>query len=120
MDALKGGVVAKQSRARGVAPKDERIYDGVLYHSKSEAKYAAILGFMLSQKLIRQWWRQVRVPLIVNSVTVCTMVADFEVEHPDGSRELIEVKGLETDAYKLKRKLFEALYPHRKYTVVKV
>lgn len=120
VDALRGGVVAKQSRARGIAPSDERLYDGVLYHSKSEAKYAAILGFMLRVGQIKQWWRQVRVPLIVNGVTVCTMVADFQVEHLDGARELIEVKGLETDVYKIKRKLFAACYPDRKYTVVKV
>jgi hypothetical protein len=40
-------------------------------------------------------------------------VADFEVHHLDGSIEVIDVKGMETEAFKIKRKLFEKKYPHK-------
>ncbi|KZR60020.1 DUF1064 domain-containing protein [Pseudobacillus badius] len=38
--------------------------------------------------------------------------ADFEVHHKDGSIEVIDIKGAETEAFKIKRKLFEKKYPH--------
>ncbi|AGK52012.1 DUF1064 domain-containing protein [Bacillus sp. 1NLA3E] len=40
-------------------------------------------------------------------------VSDFEVHHLDGSIEVIDVKGVETEAFKIKRKLFEKKYPHK-------
>jgi Protein of unknown function (DUF1064) len=40
-------------------------------------------------------------------------LADFEVHHLDGSIEVIDIKGMETEAFKLKRKLFEKKYPHK-------
>jgi hypothetical protein len=40
-------------------------------------------------------------------------VADYEVHHLDGSIEVIDVKGMETEAFKIKRKLFEKKYPHK-------
>jgi hypothetical protein len=40
-------------------------------------------------------------------------IADFEVHHCDGSIETIDVKGMETEAFKIKRKLFEKKYPHK-------
>lgn len=40
-------------------------------------------------------------------------IADFEVLHNDGSVEVIDVKGMTTPVFALKRKLFEAKYPHK-------
>ncbi|MDZ5782085.1 DUF1064 domain-containing protein [Marinococcus luteus] len=40
-------------------------------------------------------------------------VADFEVEHKDGNLETVDVKGMETADFKLKRKLFEKMYPQK-------
>lgn len=40
-------------------------------------------------------------------------VADFEIEHKDGSIETVDVKGMETSDFKLKRKLFEKKYPQK-------
>lgn len=44
--------------------------------------------------------------------------ADFEVTYPDNSIEIIDVKGMETEAFKIKRKLFEHKYPY-KLTLIK-
>jgi hypothetical protein len=40
-------------------------------------------------------------------------VADFEVHHSNGTIEVIDVKGMETEAFKIKRKLFDHKYPHQ-------
>jgi hypothetical protein len=40
-------------------------------------------------------------------------VADFEIHHIDGTIEVIDVKGLETDLLKIKRKRFKKIYPHK-------
>jgi hypothetical protein len=37
-------------------------------------------------------------------------IADFEVWYKDGRREIEDVKGMETEVFKIKRKLFEAKY----------
>lgn len=38
-------------------------------------------------------------------------IADFRVIYQDGHIEIEDVKGVETEAFKIKRKLFEAAYP---------
>ena len=37
-------------------------------------------------------------------------IADFKVEYPDGHIEIEDSKGMETDVFKIKRKLLEAKY----------
>lgn len=40
-------------------------------------------------------------------------VADFEVHHKDGSIEVVDVKGMETDVFRMKEKMFHIKYPHK-------
>lgn len=99
------------------------IYKGERYQSKAEAEYAYGLDCRLSAKEIRSWTRQVSIPFKVNGILVCKYIVDFCVFHLDGSIEWVEVKGQETDAYKIKKKLFEAIYlfehPEERYTIIK-
>ncbi len=46
-------------------------------------------------------------------------IADFRVEYDDGRIEIEDVKGVETEAFKLKRKLFEAAYPDLTLSIVR-
>ena len=50
-------------------------------------------------------------------------VVDFRVKLKDGSYELVEVKGFETDEYKLKKRLLKIMWlpdhPDHTYLVVK-
>ena len=39
-------------------------------------------------------------------------VADFEVEYADGHKEIIDVKGVKTEAYKIKKKMLLDMYPN--------
>lgn len=97
--------------------KKER-YGGRVYASRSEAAYARHLDRLLERSEIEAWTPQVRVPLEVEGVVVCTMVPDFSVELKDGERILVEIKGYATPVWRLKRKLLEALYPDVTYIVI--
>lgn len=108
-----------KGRVRNVAPRAQRTYKGVVYDSKAEALYAFKLDSAKAAGLILDWNRQVRVPLIVSGTKVCTFVIDFVIYALDGDPEYHEVKGWETPEYKLKLKLFKALYPNADYRVVK-
>lgn len=112
-----------------VAPKEERTYMGVVYHSKAEAKYARNLDLMLRAKAIHSWTGQMRFRL-GEAHPDCgrcfhdkpdSYVADFAVWlEPGGDPdEVHEVKGMETPEWKRKKKLFQAFYPDIKLVVVK-
>jgi len=99
--------------------------DGVTYHSKFEAGYADELRLRLMAKDIKSWERQVKLDLKVNGVHITNYYIDFIVTHNDDSREFVEVKGFETDLWKIKWKLLEATFddfkqgPDDRLTVIK-
>lgn len=95
------------------------IYNDTYYHSKLEAAYAQELDLRLKAKDIKGWRRQERIPLVVNGIKVATYIIDFVIEHNDGEEEYVECKGYETDIFRLKWKLFEALYPDIRKTIIK-
>jgi len=98
-------------------------YDGNKYQSRKEGAYAAQLDILKAaadpRERVRKWERQVRVPLIVKGSVVCNWYIDFRVTYADGRVEFHEVKGYATPEYKLKRKLFEAIYPEKKLVVIR-
>jgi hypothetical protein len=67
---------------------------------------------------IAGWDRQIRWPLVVNGVRVCTIVPDFRVWTSNTEYEFRECKGYAQPVWKLKRKLFEALHPDIPYVVI--
>ena len=91
-------------------------YRGSTYHSKLEAKYAQDLDLRVKAKEILSWDRQVKIELDVNGYHICNYYIDFIARYPDGTVEYSEVKGLATEVWKLKWKLFEALYSNRELT----
>ena len=111
-------VASRASTTRGWRSSQKTAYRGVVYASKSEARYAAHLDLLKKAGVIKAWEGQVRWALIVGGEKVCTIVPDFRVTLADGSVELHEVKGYATALWKLKRKLFEALYPEVPYIVI--
>lgn len=97
-------------------------YNGIQYHSKKEAGYAAELDLRIKANDIKSWTRQECIRLDVNGFHICNYYIDFVVTHNDGSLEYVEVKGFETEVWRLKWKLFESLYsnlPNTTLTVVK-
>lgn len=94
-------------------------YKGSIYDSKFEAQQAIELDMLLKAGEILGWDRQVKIPLEVNGYLVANYYIDFVV-YRDGETEYIESKGYPTEVWKLKWRLFEALYtkPGNKLTVV--
>jgi hypothetical protein len=100
-------------------PKQE--HNGYLYDSKFEAKYGQELELRLKAGDIKGFERQKNIDLIVNGYVVCQYRVDFVVFHNDETIEYVELKGYATDVFKLKWKLFDALYgnlPDVKLTII--
>lgn len=68
---------------------------------------------------VKSWERQYKISLDVNSVHIANYFIDFMVEFRDGRKEFWEVKGMETDLWKLKWKLTKALYPDFNLVLIK-
>lgn len=98
-------------------------YNGIYYHSKFEAGYAEELDWRIKAKDIKSVERQVKISLDVNGKHITNYFIDFVIIHNDDSFEYVEVKGFETEVWRLKWKLFEALidqiHPGAVLTVVK-
>lgn len=97
-------------------------YQNCLYDSKFEASYAAELDLRKKAGEIVKWEKQKTLELIVNGYLVCTYRIDFIVYYPDLTVEYVETKGWASPVWKLKWRLFEALYsdlPDVRLTVVK-
>lgn len=85
-------------------------YKGSIYDSKFEAGYAIELDQRLKAKEIKGWEKQVKIALDVNNFHICNYYVDFKITHKDDTVEFVETKGYPTPEWKLKWKLFEALY----------
>lgn len=83
-------------------------YNG--FDSKFEAGKAQELELLKKAEEIVDYQTQVKIPLEVNGFHICNYYIDFVVQHNDGTEEYIECKGFPTEVWKLKWKLFEALY----------
>lgn len=59
---------------------------------------------------VLRYTSQVPYLIVVKGTKIGTYYADFVVEYADGHQEVIDVKGVRTAVYKLKKKLVEALH----------
>jgi len=101
----------------------KQTYNGRSYHSKKEAAYAMELHMRELAGEITEIIPQYPLRLYVNGKKICNYYMDFKITLADGTVELIEVKGFETDVWRLKWKLTEALLeelePNAKLVLVK-
>ena len=107
----------------GVSSKADRTYKGVVYDSKLEMNYRRHLDLMTkatkpSEKVV-SILEQVQYDITVSGKKICKYILDFEVEYADGRIEYVDVKGIKTAIYSLKKKLVEALYPNTKIKEIK-
>ena len=92
--------------------------DGIMFHSKKEAADYANFALLLKNGKIANLERQVSFrlfawapqPTVVSGVA--KYIADFVVTELDGTKRIYDSKGYSTPMYKLKKKIFEANYPH--------
>jgi hypothetical protein len=94
-------------------------HNGHTYHSKKEAAYAQELDIRVKIGELEHWERQVPIELRVNDQKICTYTIDFVEYDHKGNVVYTEVKGFETPEWRLKWKLFDALYPEWEKQVIK-
>ncbi len=88
-----------------------------VFDSTVERDYHQFLCSKQQRGEIRSFCRQPKYVLIDGFVKngrpyqAITYTADFEVILPDGTVQVVDVKGMETPTSQLKRKLFEWRYP---------
>ena len=94
------------------------IVDGITFDSRAEADRYCLLhlweqmGKISNLKLQPRYELQPAFKKNGHSIRKIEYVADFEYEK-DGKIIIEDVKGIKTEAYKLKKKLFEYEYPDR-------
>ncbi len=94
-------------------------YNGRSYDSGLEAKWAANLDWCIKAKEVIEWVPQFKISIDINDVHICNYFIDFKVWYTDGRIEYHEVKGAETEVWKMKWKLSHALYPDNNFVLIK-
>lgn len=122
---------AKIMERRGVPiPKNEKkskyhnkrtVVDGIHFDSQKEADYYGELKLRLQAGEIKGFCRQPEFVLLEGFAGQRpeTYRADFVVFQNDGTADVIDTKGTETEVFKIKKKQFQAKFPGLKLKVVK-
>ena len=92
---------------------------GHKHQSIFESNYCDALSVLVKTGGIKSYEIQKKFDLIVNGIKICSHYVDFWVEHKGGEFECHETKGAEMSTWKLKYKLFKAIFPEIKYIIVK-
>ena len=98
--------------------------DNIKFDSRAEAAYYSKLKLLKQGKQIKDFECQPEFQLLPpfrkgkKAYRGIKYVADFRIEHLDGSIEIVDVKGVKTSVYQLKRQLFESMYPDLTITEV--
>lgn len=99
--------------------------DGIAFDSQKEANYYCQLKLMKQAGEIRDFTLQPKYELQPGftkngkKIRPITYIADFLITYNDGSTEIVDIKGMETKDFKLKKKMFDYRYPNLKLTVRK-
>jgi len=93
------------------------VIDNIRFDSRAEASYYCNLKLLKQAKKIKGFELQPEFVLLPpfqkgkKKYRGIKYIADFRIEHLDGSIEIVDVKGFKTDGYRIKKQLFESLYP---------
>lgn len=107
----------KQKRHKYGAHKT--VINNIEFDSKREAEFYLHLKLLKRAGEIKDFKLQPRYRLLDGFTKngkrhrPIDYVADFEILHNDGTIETVDVKGMETKDFKIKRKLFESKYPQK-------
>jgi Protein of unknown function (DUF1064) len=85
--------------------------DGITFDSIRESNFYVHLKQLEKQGDIKDLELQPEFPCVVNNKKICIYRADFQYyDIKEGQRIVLDVKGIRTRVYRLKKKLVEALY----------
>jgi hypothetical protein len=111
----------KKSKYRNI----KTTVDGIEFDSRKEAEYYCKLKLLKQAGEIKDFGLQPRYELqptfYKNGTThrSITYVADFIIENNDGTTDVVDIKGVETKDFKIKKKLFEYKYRDLSLKIIK-
>jgi hypothetical protein len=93
-------------------------YNGQVFHSKKEKDYAVKLDLLKKSfkegDRVLEYKTQVKFPIKINDLLICTYILDFIVTYADGRIEYVDIKGYKKGVaysmFRVKKKLTEAIY----------
>lgn len=94
------------------------VLDHLTFDSLREARKYSQRCFLAAQRIITDLNIHPSFELIVDGHKICRYESDFSYTY-NGQQIVEDIKGFETPAFKLKAKLFRALYPARKLVITK-
>lgn len=94
-------------------------FNGRTYDSALECNYAMQLDLRQKAGEIREIIPQFKLELYVAGIHICNYYVDFKVILENGDEEYHEVKGYETEVWKIKWKIAKALYGKEKFVLIK-
>jgi len=113
-EAIRMGIIAKPKTVKKNKYNARKVWiDGICFDSQAEADYYCQLKLLLRAGAIEGFCRQARFVVTEgkNDEKGTEYVTDFVVFYPDKTYRIIDVKGMETPAFKLKVKSFREKYP---------
>lgn len=115
-EAKKLGVKVPDQKKRSKYNARKVRVDGIAFDSQTEANYYCRLKLLLRAGEIDGFCRQARFVVTEgrNGERGTEYVTDFVVFYPDGTYRIVDVKGVKTDAFRLKVKCMREKYPKLK------
>lgn len=95
--------------------------DGIPFDSQKEADYYCDLKLLLQSGVIDGFCRQARFVVTAgdDETRATEYVTDFVIFFPDKTYKIVDVKGMETEVFKLKMKSLKEKYPKLKIEMEK-
>jgi len=94
--------------------------DGVMFDSRLESQWYEYLKILGTAGLIEGLELQKEFVITIQDKQICTYIADYFFFDKAKQRWIIgDAKGVETDVFKIKKKLVMALYPEHEFIVYK-
>jgi hypothetical protein len=109
---LNNSINAKQNKYHN----EKIVYNGIKFDSKREKNFYIKLKLLESYNMITELKRQVKYEIQPSyeingkKVRAITYIADFTYKDKKGKKHIVDVKGMKTEVYKLKKKIFEYRY----------
>lgn len=94
----------------GIAPKEDRTWDNIVFASKKEMQRYLHLKMLERSGIIKNLQLQTRLELSVNGRRIGEYRPDFQYQDLDGRTTYEDAKGLATALFKWKKKHAEAQY----------
>lgn len=119
------GSSPKKPKGKSKYNNQKTIVDDIKFDSKKEADYYCQLKLLKQAGEIKDIKLQPKFELQpgfkkngINHRAI-TYIADFEVTNKDGTKEIIDIKGVETKVFRIKKKMFEYRYPELELKIIK-